>query len=480
MAPFFVALHVLPSYVYLLLGAQFSSLLLHSEQSPVFRKEHMHMNHRHYLGSGMWAVALALFLLPGCGGLNTSSEPSRSLQGHVLTVKVGPSDSPEAVAQRYGGEAIVWRPEDGLAVLKVSSVGTASGDVSVLSVSPNITLLAPEALASGYTAANGWNSWAGGWNSWAGGWNSWAGGTGSVFTPTENSNIWSQIRLQQAHALAPNLGRGVKVAVIDTGIDINHPAFVGRLAPSSDWRDFVDGDAYPMEVGQIGDRGYGHGTNVAGIVAQVAPNATILPIRVLNQHGQGNLANVVAAVDWAIQRGAHVINLSLGTSYTASSETTISALVDLVSIAIGQGIHVVASAGNHAQSNLTVPAALSRSFSVFSMGTRVGQLTSVGSVDLNDQRSVFSNFGVNLELMAPGERVFAPAPGGRLAFWSGTSMAAPMVSGAYALALGEAARLSNLGSTGLENQLVRSAVALSSTRNGRRLNVEQFLRKVLR
>ena len=110
--------------------------------------------------------------------------------------------------------------------------------------------------------------------------------------------------------LAPNLGEGVKVAVIDTGIDLDHPGFAGRLAPAGEWRDYVDGDDFPMD--EPGGAGFGHGTAVAGIIVQVAPNATILPIRVLAPDGRGDVDDVVTAIDHAITVGAQVINLSLG------------------------------------------------------------------------------------------------------------------------------------------------------------------------
>ena len=87
--------------------------------------------------------------------------------------------------------------------------------------------------------------------------------------------------------------------------------FAGTLAPASEWMDFVDNDGCPMD--EPGGDGYGHGTGVAGVVLQVAPNATILPFRVLGPDGSGDMTSVLAAIDHAVTMGADVINLSLGT-----------------------------------------------------------------------------------------------------------------------------------------------------------------------
>ncbi len=413
--------------------------------------------------------------LAACSNTTT---PAGNPNGYVATVDIGAGDTQASIAQQYGGEVIAWL--DDKAILKLSNQAYSalkSKGVSIQATT-NQTFATPEAATS--ATAAGWNAWAGGWNAWAGGWNAWAGGIGSITSlTTENTPIWDKIRLTQAQAFAPKLGQGVKVAVIDSGIDLTHPAFANRLAPTSEWKDFIDGDAYPMEVGQAGDAGYGHGSSVAGIVAQVAPKAIILPIRVLNQYGQGDLANVIAAIDWAVQKGAKVINLSLGTNFTASPLISIFSLQMAIMNATMKGIYVVTSAGNQGQLSLTIPANNSQNYSANVSGLRPGQLTGVGSVSTLDQRSVFSNYGADLELVAPGEKVYGPAPGNKLTYWSGTSMAAPMVSGAYALALGEPTRVKVAISSSFETWLLSNADTLTSTNLGKRLNIERFLRAVL-
>lgn len=97
---------------------------------------------------------------------------------------------------------------------------------------------------------------------------------------------WAPEAMQLARAQRVTRGAGVTVAVLDTGVDLAHPALAGRLVPGYD---FVDFDSDPSEVGVYGiDRGFGHGTHVAGLVALAAPDAKIMPVRVLDPSGRGN------------------------------------------------------------------------------------------------------------------------------------------------------------------------------------------------
>ena len=270
-----------------------------------------------------------------------------------------------------------------------------------------------------------------------------------------------QIKLPQGQALARNFGSGIKVAVIDTGIDTSHPMFTGRLAPSTEWKDFIDNDTNPQEVAPAsGTTGYGHGTGVAGLILQTAPKATILPIRALGPDGSGDVAGVVSAIDWAIQKGAQVINLSLGTT------TNVVALQNVINTATSQGRYVIASAGNTGDGNITYPARWAKS------GSYSKYLISVGSVSQGLALSLFSCSGVELEQLAPGELVTSAHPGNKTARYTGTSFAAPQVSGAVALALGDTAA-ANKGN--LENYLFASDIAVG---NYGLINVNGFMRQL--
>ena len=324
------------------------------------------------------------------------------------------------------------------------------------------------------------SSWAGGSvSSWAGGSvSSWAGGSvsswaGGNYAPIpQNSIAWRQIRLEQAQRFATNLGNGVKVAVIDTGIDLKHPAFAGAILETEMW-DFVGNDARPQEEGTLGIGAYGHGTNVAGIVLQIAPRAKILPLRVLGTDGSGDVTRVAAAINYAVSKGVQVINLSLG------SDGESSAVKSAIKDATAKGVFVVSSSGNTGDQKVTFPASVAyeeKSAGPYSL--------SVGSVDPRDLKSVFSTYGTEkkpLEIVAPGEKVYAPAPGNRMAAWSGTSMAAPMTSGALALALGQRLKVSKaellekMGVTATDIYNNSMNQAYKDMLGKGRLNIELFL-----
>ncbi|THF70270.1 peptidase S8 and S53 subtilisin kexin sedolisin [Deinococcus sp. Arct2-2] len=396
-------------------------------------------------------TVLTFALLTACNTAPTTdtaaSAPTRF--DYVATVPLESGDTPKDLAKTLGGTVLSWDNADCgaaaaeicVALMGMNISNTAQGQVSPQTAQLHAQSLEAQASRKVYIEPNrdvfsGGGSmtatmggslgvWAGGsLGVWAGGsLGVWAGGTYSPLP--QNSTLWQKIRLQQAQALAPNLGGGVTVAVIDTGIDLKHPAFQGSLSDPASWRDFYAADAVPQEEGTLGVGGYGHGTNVAGIVLQIAPKAKIMPLRVLGQDGSGDVVMVAQAVDWAVAKGAKIINMSLG------SEDDSKVVQDAVNRATARGILVVSSAGNANLNKITYPATNA------DIKGNGAYAVSVGSVNLQDVKSTFSNYANTLELVAPGEKVAAPAPGGMMAAWSGTSMAAPMAAGGLALALGQ-------------------------------------------
>jgi subtilisin family serine protease len=246
------------------------------------------------------------------------------------------------------------------------------------------------------------------------------------------------IRLSQAQTVTKGTrtdnGQPVVVAVLDTGIDPSHPAFAGRLVPGYD---FVSNDADPSEEGILRQNPvYGHGTHVAGIVAMVAPEAKIMPVRVLDTDGSGELWRVTAAIIWAANHGADVINISFG--YNSSPDL----LKDLLDNCDGtppegtktfpemlRQVAVIAGAGNGGNSSPIFPA-----------GNRIDAQLGVGATTRYDHLWEFSTMSVGtsgsdrfIRAVAPGENIISSIPGGRYAMWSGTSMAAPIAAGVAAL-----------------------------------------------
>jgi subtilisin family serine protease len=230
----------------------------------------------------------------------------------------------------------------------------------------------------------------------------------------------SQLALDVVHQ--QSTGEGTTVAVLDTGVDRQHPALADRLGVA--W-DYVDDDNDPTDSrngrdddgdGAI-DEAYGHGTHVAGIVALVAPKAKILPARVLDADGRGNIFVVAQAIEDVVGDGATVVNLSFGTDDNIESKL----LKDAIAHAQEQGVVIVASAGNGASTSRRFPAS---AHNVIAVGGETASATALAS---------FSNRGDWVRIAAPSSSIVSALPGGGFAAWSGTSMAAPFVSAQVAL-----------------------------------------------
>ncbi len=219
-----------------------------------------------------------------------------------------------------------------------------------------------------------------------------------------------RIHLEQAQEITR--GQGVTVAVIDTGIDLKHPAFQGRL--SRTLYDFVEDDPDPSETGR--GPGFGHGTFVAGLISRVAPQAKIMALRAFDARGEGTTFDIAKAIIFATDNGARILNMSFG------MDTSSIVLDRALSYAEFLGVTEVAAAGNEGLEFHQYPA-------------RDPDVIAVAATDASDVKADFSNYGGHIDVSAPGVSLYSTYPGGKFAWWSGTSFATALVSGAAALIL---------------------------------------------
>lgn len=244
-------------------------------------------------------------------------------------------------------------------------------------------------------------------------------------------------------------GKGTTIAVLDTGVQLDHRVLRASFK-GTDHYDFVDDDSDPSDLpvgldvdgNGIEDEMVGHGTHVAGIVNLVAPAAKIMPLRVLNTEGRGNVFGIAKGISYARSNGADVINLSLGTS--SPSRLLREAVMD----ATRSGVVVVAAAGN---SNTTVPHYPAAGNGI---SASVDGLLATTSVDMYEKKSGFANYGLWVDVAAPGTGIRSTFPVDAYATWSGTSMATPFISGQAALIR---AVDGSLGSSAVEKKIRLSA-----------------------
>ena len=311
----------------------------------------------------------------------------------------------------------------------------------------------------------------------------------AIGTPAAYTAQWAPqaLRLDQAHTLSR--GVGVRVAVLDTGIDAAHPAFAGRLVPGYD---FVDGDADPSDVVAPGSLTFGHGTHVAGLVALAAPAALIMPLRVLDAQGLGNAWVLAEAMLHAVDPdrnpatndGAQVINMSLGST---NRTQLFDAVAQLAACSIPAptdprntftdpgynadrqrcnafgGAVVIAAAGNDA----------SRRVHQYPAAEGVYGLLPVTASNAQRQIAPFANFGSWVDIAAPGDGITSAMVGGGWATWSGTSMAAPLAAGVAALLKASEPRLS---ARDIVRRLALRSAALCGTNAQRQIDAESVLR----
>ncbi len=229
--------------------------------------------------------------------------------------------------------------------------------------------------------------------------------------------LWNMLLIGAELAWPQMLGTSVRVAVLDTGVDLDHP----------DLYENIKGHINIIKPKKSGDDDSGHGTHVAGIVAAadnaigvigVGPGIDLYAVKVLDKKGRGYLSDLIDALDWCIDNDIQIINMSLGSLEDNSS------FHEAVKNAYQAGIILIAAAGNYGQQG-----------GIISYPARYSETIAVSSVDQFGNLDPFSSFGNEIDITAPGVEVRSTYKDGYYALMSGTSMSAPHVTGTAALIL---------------------------------------------
>lgn len=265
-------------------------------------------------------------------------------------------------------------------------------------------------------------------------------GTGAVALP------WGIVRVKADKVWRRNSGRNVKVAVIDTGIDLDHPDLVGNII----------GNYNAVDSTLSADDDHGHGTHVAGTIAGslksaagatgVAPNAKLLAIKVLGANGSGDFGSIVNGIQWAVDQQAAVINMSLGARFNSA------AIEKAVAAAKAAGVTVICAAGNDG-GPVGYPAA--------NQGA-----VAIAASDKYDKITSFSNRGAEIQFITPGRDIYSTFMGGGYRVLSGTSMACPHAAGLAALAVYAGAKTPDEVVAKLKEASVSLNLAVTEQGNG--------------
>src|SRR6266516_2680643 len=389
---------------------------------------------------------LILLLVLAATQLNAGSN------GYTVIVELQPNARSQAVAAAFGGTVVDSIEGTSIYLLRVPALPALQSNpaLGVQSIESNaVVRLRPRFGALGVlnTPASGATEWYAG-------------------QPT-----MKLIRADQA--MAYSKGRGVVVADLNSRVDYAHPALIGHLTGGYD---FVSGRTSTGNTLDQSSAGFldqssagffdqstasfldqssagfpdqstasfldssnpasGHGTFCAALIAAVAPESMIMPLRVFDDAGYADTFSIAKATRYAVRNGAQVINMSFG--MTSASP----AVQQAIAFATASGVTVVASAGNDNSAAAQYPAAY-------------GGVISAAATDLTDKKASFSNYGSTIYVTAPGVNLISAYPGGRYAMGSGTSFSTALVSG-------EAALLHSVRWTGTRTAVANGAIKIDA------------------
>jgi subtilisin family serine protease len=238
---------------------------------------------------------------------------------------------------------------------------------------------------------------------------------------------WGITHIEAPDAWGISMGSGIKMAILDTGIQLDHPDLKTNIKGGIN---IINSQKSPADDN-------GHGTHVAGIIGAldndigvvgVAPDVQLYAVKVLNKQGSGYVSDIISGLTWCIDNGIDVVNMSFGSS------TDVKAFREAVKAAHNAGMVLVAAAGNSGPKMDTV-----------SYPAKYVEVIAVSATDSEDSIASFSSRGSEIELAAPGVTIKSTYTGSSYKVFSGTSMAAPHVAGVAALVWADNGRLTNEG-----------------------------------
>jgi subtilisin len=266
---------------------------------------------------------------------------------------------------------------------------------------------------------------------------------GKPFTSADTSRRipWGLTAIQAPKLWPKSKGQGVRIGIVDTGVDFAHPDIKSSLHRGVN---ILQRHQLPLDDN-------GHGTHIAGtLVASnvstgirgVAPRASLYPIKAFDRDGAAYVSDIILAIQWCLANHMNIINMSFGMSAYSP------ALHNAVKTAYAQDVVIVASAGNHGKLNM------------IDYPARFPQTIGVGATNRGNRIAAFSNQGELVDVYAPGEEIYSTWPHGQYNELSGTSMATAHVSGVIALLLTKKPKLT---ATRIKTILTSSAIAFTHT-----------------
>jgi subtilisin family serine protease len=371
-----------------------------------------------------FSIFLLLFGMLNSGGLFSSNPPptaqAATASGNQIVVQLAPGVNLNLLNMLYGTSLVRTLSLDRTYVLAVPLGRTVTGLLSLLQLSPLVTFAEPNYPLYATEAQQAFIYYDQGSGLQDG------DSSPEAINTARTQWAWDRIDLDRSQDLSQ--GAGVIVASLDTGVNSNHPALKGQLIP---------GYNALNQTNNVTDDS-GHGTFVAGVIAQVAPEAAIMPVKVLNNQGEGTIADAAEGIFWAANHNARIINMSLGL-YNRSILLELS-----VKYAQARGDLIVASAGNSATDQKRYPAAYSG-------------VIGVAATDSQNHKAAFSNYGDNARISAPGVNIYSAYYTGGYAYGDGTSFAAPQVAGLAAQVWSEN---SGVSAGSVSSRILNNAVSL--------------------